>query len=152
MDPRALARKHLDRRFERIEADVFARPSKGWLRAIRDALGMTTRQAARRLKISQPGYANLEKSEAEETVTLATLRNAAEALGCTLVYAIIPNRPLDDVLRDRARLVASDQLAQVGHTMRLEDQALSKDMLVAERNRLADDLLRDNPRRLWDDA
>lgn len=150
MDPRALARKHLDRRFATVASDAFARPSTGWLRAIRDALGMTTRQAAQRAGIHQSTYSRFEKSEADDSITLASLRSAAEALGCTLVYAVVPNQPLDEMVRNRARLLASEQLAQIGHTMRLEDQALTKETLAAERERLAEDILRDSPRRLWD--
>ena len=127
-----------------------SRPPRGWLRAIRDALGMTTAQYAARLGVSQPRISALEKSEAEETVTLATLRRAAEALDCQLVYAIVPNQSLTQTQRERAILVAEKQLARTGHTMRLEDQGLSVNNMARERDRLVDELLRGDPRRLWD--
>ncbi|MCL6546038.1 MAG: mobile mystery protein A [Bryobacteraceae bacterium] len=129
---------------------VSSRPPHGWLRAIRDGLGMTAAQYAARLGVSQPRISALEKSEAEETVTLATLRRAAEALDCQLVYAIVPNQPLTQTLRERAQLVANKQLARTDHTMRLESQGLSPDDLVRERDRLVEELLQGNPRRLWD--
>jgi predicted DNA-binding mobile mystery protein A len=133
-----------------LRSQPFTRPPKGWLRAIRDALGMTTAQYAKRLGVSQPRISALEKSETDETVTLATLRRAAEALDCRLVYTIIPNRPLDELLRDRATLKADEQLARVSHTMRLENQGLTQRDLDAERARVIDELLRGDPRRLWD--
>ncbi len=140
----------LDLRLLPLRSWVSSRPPRGWLRAIRDALGMTTAQYAARLGVSQPRISALEKSEAEETVTLATLRRAAEALDCQLVYAIVPNQSLTQTQRERAILVAEKQLARTGHTMRLEDQGLSVNNMARERDRLVDELLRGDPRRLWD--
>lgn len=152
MDPAALARKQIDRRLKTVDVQALARPTHGWLRAIRNALDMSTRQAAHRMGVSQPTYARFEKGEAENSITLASLRSAAEALDCTLVYAVVPNKSLDSTLRDRARVVAQKQLDRVHHTMRLEDQAMGEGELAAERERLAEELLRTDPRRLWDDA
>lgn len=153
MDTRALARKHLDRRLSALRlSDIAKRPPHGWLRAVRDALGMSARQAAARMGVAQPTYTRFERSEIEDTITLATLRRAAEALNCTLVYALVSNKPLEETLRDRARKVADAQLGHVHHTMRLEDQAMGSDDLALERERLAEELLRNEPRRLWDEA
>jgi predicted DNA-binding mobile mystery protein A len=140
----------LDLRLLPLRSWVSSRPPRGWLRAIRDALGMTTVQYASRLGVSQPRIVALEKSEIEETITLATLRRAAEALDCQLVYAIVPNQPLVQTLRARAQLAADKQLARTGHTMRLEDQGLSAADMERERERLVEELLRGNARRLWD--
>src|ERR1700730_5919753 len=95
--------RHLDQRFKVLRPLAWnPRPSKGWIRAIRDALGMTSAQLAHRLGVSQPRIIELEKSEASGTVTLNTLQRAAEALGCRLVYALVPGQPLADNLRGRA--------------------------------------------------
>jgi predicted DNA-binding mobile mystery protein A len=145
-----LGRKALEGRLAPFREQLLTRPPKGWLRAIRDALGMTTAQYAGRLGVSQPRISALEKSEMDETVTLATLRRAAEALDCRLVYMIVPNRPLDDMLRDRATRRADEQLARVDHTMRLENQGLTARDLELERARIIDELLRGDTRRLWD--
>src|SRR3981081_63847 len=111
--------RHLDRRFAALRPLTNSpRPPKGWLRAIRDALGMTTAQLARRLGVSQPRIVELEQSEASGSVTLNTLQRAAEALGCRLIYALVPEQPLEETVRDRATLVAERQLASVEHTMR----------------------------------
>jgi predicted DNA-binding mobile mystery protein A len=144
--------RHLDKRFAALRPLAKgARPPKGWLRAIRGALGMTTAQFARRLGVSQPRIIELEKSELTGGVTLHTLQRAAEALGCRLVYALVPERPLAETVHDRANLVAERQLAPVEHTMRLEDQAVADTKARAElRRRSIEDLLR-RPARLWDD-
>ncbi len=145
------AARALDTRLAPVRSWSVARPPKGWLRAIRDALGLTSKQFAKRLGVSQPRIVALEKGEIDETVTLASLRRAAEALDCTLVYMIVPNRPLADMIRARAEATADAQLARVNHTMRLENQALTVSDQRRQRERLIDDLLRGNLRRLWDE-
>jgi len=152
MAPDALARKHLDRRLKLLQSkDAFARPPRGWVRAIRDALNMTSRQLAARVGVSQSSVAALEKSEVGGTVSLATLKQAAEALDCHVVYALVPNTSLEETMRRRAHLIADKQLARGNHTMRLENLAVVADDLASERERLIDDLVRTNSRRLWDE-
>jgi predicted DNA-binding mobile mystery protein A len=150
-DPEALARKNLERRLAPLrKTNDFVRPPRGWIKAIREALGMTTAQLAQRIGLSQPRIPQVEKAETDGAVTLKTLRQVAEGLNCTLVYALVPNQPLDDMLRERARQLADGQLARTHHTMKLENQALEPHDLKAERERLIDELLRGSPRRLWD--
>jgi predicted DNA-binding mobile mystery protein A len=148
----ALARKHLDQRLGPMrQSEGLARPPRGWLRAIRDALGMTTAQLAKRIHVDQSRITRLEQAEAEGSVTLKTLRQAAEGLNCTLVYALVPNQPLDEMMRERADDIADRQLARTHHTMKLENQALDQRGLKAERERLIEELVKGNPRRLWDE-
>jgi predicted DNA-binding mobile mystery protein A len=142
--------RHLDKHFTSLRPlTKTQRPPKGWLRAIRDALGMTTAQYARRLGVSQPRIVELEKSEQGGSVTLNTLQRAAEALGCRLVYVLVPERPLADVVRDRAKLIAERQSKAVEQTMRLEDQAVKdKKAARALREQAIEELLQ-RPSRLW---
>ncbi|HXW18290.1 MAG TPA: mobile mystery protein A, partial [Candidatus Acidoferrales bacterium] len=117
--------RHLDVRFAALRPLLRTqRPPKGWLRAIRDALGMTTKQFAARLGVSQPRIVELEQSEVSGSVTLNTLQRAAEALDCRFVYALVPDKPLADTVRDRAEFVARQRQAAVEQTMRLEDQSV----------------------------
>jgi predicted DNA-binding mobile mystery protein A len=144
--------RHLDKRFTGLRRLAQSpRPPKGWLRAIRDALGMTTAQFARRLGVSQPRIIELEQSEVSGSVTLNTLQRAAEALGCRLVYALIPEKPLAETVRERAELIAERQLKAVEQTMRLEDQSV-KGATAAKnlRRQFVEELLR-RPARLWDE-
>jgi predicted DNA-binding mobile mystery protein A len=92
----------------------------------------------------------LETSEVADTISLGSLRAAAEAMDCTLVYAIIPNRSLSDMARARAAAIADAQLGRMHHTMRLEDQALTRDDLAQERNRLIETILARGGSRLWE--
>ena len=144
--------RHLDKRFAALRPFARSpRPTKGWLRAVRDALGMTTAQYARRLGVSQPRIIELEQSEASGGVTLNTLQRAAEALGCRLVYALVPERPLADTVRERAESVAARQLAAVEHNMRLEDQAVTSKHVSKDMHRQRIEELLRRPARLWDE-
>lgn len=147
---RSTTRKKLERRLARLRpVDELVRPPRGWVRAIRDAIGMTAAQLASRMKVTQPTIADLEKAESESRVTLASLERAAAAMGCTLVYALVPRRPLEDVVQERARQVAGEILGRVDHTMRLEAQGVDADDMDDARARLADKLVREKIRSLW---
>lgn len=146
-----LARKQLERRLAPLrKAPDFARPARGWVKAIREALGMTATQLGARIGVSQSRIARIERDEAEDAVTLATLRRVAEGMDCTLVYALVPNEPLDEMLTARARAAADVQLKRTHHSMRLENQALEKVDLEDQRALLIETFLAGNPRRLWD--
>ena len=100
-----------------------ARPPKGWIRAIREALGMSAAALAGQLGVTAGAVTRLEQSEAADRIQLDTLRRAADALGCDLVYLLVPRRPLTAVVRERASRLAHAQIAAVERNMRLEDQA-----------------------------
>lgn len=151
MDHAALARKNLDRRFSAMQAVEFTRPPKGWVRAIRDALGLSSTQFAKRLEVKQPRIAALEKAEVSGVASLQTIREAAEALGCKFVYAIVPETSLDDLIRKQATKRAEQELRHIHHTMSLENQSLDDRDLADERQRLIDEMLESSMRRLWDD-
>lgn len=146
-----LARKHLDAALAAFRTPGAAtRPPRGWVRAIRDALGMTSRQLAARMGLSQATISALEKSEAADTISLKTLRQAAAALDCQLVYALVPRTSLDRMVQERAQALAEQSLARIHHTMRLEDQALRDSELAAERDRLTRAFLDGRASRLWE--
>jgi predicted DNA-binding mobile mystery protein A len=122
-DDRRRARQRLDERFGPLKpAERFRAPPKGWVRAMRDALGMSGVQFARRLGVRPQSVEALEASEANGTIQLKTLRRAAEALDCSLVYMVVPNDSLEAAVRARARKIALRDLGRVAHTMRLEAQ------------------------------
>ena len=97
-------------------------PSGGWLRAIREALGLTVRQQAARVGIAAATLHKSEQSEADERISLAQLRRLADGLGCELVYGLVPRKPLADMVQDQATQVARSEILGVAHSMRLEDQ------------------------------
>lgn len=118
--------KQIDRALEPFAAAKDSpRPQKGWLRAVREATGITLRQMAARLKKAPSLVAKLEKSEAEYRITLGSLREAADALGCQLVYALVPKSgSIQELAEERARTKAAENVRAVEHSMALEDQAV----------------------------
>jgi predicted DNA-binding mobile mystery protein A len=116
-----LLRRQLDSRLQGVVRDQ--PPRGGWIRAIRTALGMTMAQLGKRLGVSAPGIADLEKREASESITVARLRAAAEALGCDLVIVVVPRVPLADMVRQQATEKAAQEQRRLLHTMALENQA-----------------------------
>lgn len=150
MDTRALARKNLDARLLPLRNQALSVPAKGWVRAIRDALGMTTAQLASRLGVTQPRITVLEKAEVSGTVTLKTLRDTAEALDCVLVYAMVPRTSLDDALRQQVEQKVALVLTEVEHTMRLESQAVRAVDLDHQRKQMVDQVLSGNLKGVWD--
>jgi predicted DNA-binding mobile mystery protein A len=149
MEDRTFARKSLDARLEEWRRLDPARPHRGWLRAVREALGMTLKDVARQMGVTPATAAGFEKREADDTITLASLRRVAEAMNCRLVYAVVPEASLRETVRDRAARIVDERLARVGHTMRLENQSVPTADVADERERMIDDLLRDEPRSLW---
>jgi predicted DNA-binding mobile mystery protein A len=148
-----LARKNLDRRLALLrETQELARPPRGWIKAIREAIGMSTTQLAERAGVSQSRIPRIERSEVSGALTLRTLQHMAEAMNCRLVYALVPNEPLEDLVRERAAEVVDQRLARTHHTMKLENQALTKRDLEARREHLIAELLRGDPRKLWEPA
>ena len=123
---RTLRAKQLERALEVFVATRNSpRPQKGWLRALREATGISLREMASRLKRTPTLAAKLEKSEAEYRITLASLRDAADALGCQLVYALVPkNGSIHDLAEQGARTKATQNVRAVEHSMALEDQAV----------------------------
>jgi predicted DNA-binding mobile mystery protein A len=144
----AQSRSQLDERFRELgSAKRYTPPVRGWIKALREALGMSTAQLAKRLGIRQPSLVALEQSEAKGTIELATLRRVAEALDCTLIYALLPNKPLETTLRDRARAFAQRRRAPVEHSMLLEDQKVT----AKDSEARLDEIMREtNPRLFWD--
>jgi predicted DNA-binding mobile mystery protein A len=145
---KAQARSHLDDRFAVIgPVSRFTAPARGWIKAVREALGMTTAQLAIRMGVKQPSIVDLERSEAKGSIELATLRRAAEALDCALVYALVPNKPLEATVRERAREFARRRLESVEHSMLLEDQKVTE----RDTDGRVDQIMREtNPRLFWD--
>lgn len=150
-DARQRARRRLDERLMALRpTDRFHPPPKGWVRAIRDALGMSGAQLASRLGGIRPQAVDaIEKSEASGTIQLDTLRRAAEALDCTLVYALVPKASFDDAIKQRARKIAMRNLKRVAHTMKLEAQATGNAEDEARIEAYIRDVIKD--RDLWNE-
>lgn len=120
---RALARKALDVKFASVRrGHLFDMPHRGWVRALRDALGMSARQLGQRMGIKPQSVLEMEKNEAAGAVRLETLRRAAQALDCELVYVLVPKRSLEEMVWSQAQVLATHMESRVQRTMALESQ------------------------------
>ena len=108
----------------RLAASDFEPPRHGWIRAIRTALNMSASDLAVRLKLTPSTVTRMELGETEGTIQLSTLKKAAEALNCDLVYALIPRESLANSVRSQASKKASKTLGPIAHTMNLENQSV----------------------------
>jgi len=138
---RQLRLKQLDRAVGPFQATLAnSRPPKGWVRAIREAIGLSSSDVAQRMGTSRQLTLQQERAESEDRISLQSLRALALALDCDLVYALVPRAGSFE------KLVAAQVLAKaranvlgVEHSMALENQASGNldQTIEAEAHRLA---------------
>ena len=138
---RQLRLKQLDRSVLPLQAaNASPRPQKGWIRAVREAVGLSSSEIARRMGTSRQLTLQQEKAESEDRITLKSLRAFAQALDCDLVYALVPRAgTFAEVATRRDRAKAAANVLGVEHSMALEDQASGNlnQAIEAETSRLA---------------
>jgi predicted DNA-binding mobile mystery protein A len=142
-----LRRRQLDKSLQQYKE--VPRLPRGYIHEIRTALEMTTRQLAERLGVSQPSVIDMEKNEHRGSISLKTLENAAEALGCRVVYAVVPKDSFEEIVFEQALLNAREIVRSVGRSMALEKQAteqVEQEELIKE---LADEIVRKGGSALW---
>jgi predicted DNA-binding mobile mystery protein A len=144
---KSAARRRLDQRLAGLDERIGPRPLDGWIRAMREALGMSTSEMARRMGVSQTRISQLQRAEVDGSIRLSTLERAAEALSCRFQYVLIPIEPLEDMVRGQARAKAAAEVTDSTHNMRLEDQAPDADVIKEQIDALAEDLI--DTRGLW---
>ena len=118
---------------------------------MRKALGMSGAQLARRMGMTRGAVSRNEKAEIEGRITLTTMKQMAANMNCRFVYAVIPDRDVEEIIEHQAREKARQLVNQAGVHMALEDQSLSNDRLNAEIERMAKELL-SKPSSIWDDV
>lgn len=149
---RRIMRDQLDKTFEKLNGlRGMQPPVKGWLRSIREALGMSGKQLGERIGVSQPRVVQMEKDELSGALTLKTMRQAAEAMDCMLVYALVPRTSLEETIRHQAQKIAEQRLSRTSHSMLLEDQQVSNDEQQKMLEDKMDDLIRNIPNDFWSD-
>jgi|SRR6516162_9150498 len=100
------------------------RPRHGWLRAVREALGLSLEDLGKTLGINRSHVRWFETAEERERITLAKLRRVAEAMDCEVVYAVVPKTgTVAELAERRARAQATEDVLDAEHNMALENQA-----------------------------
>ena len=151
MNKKRLIREQLDISLQRLTPlRNVSPPPKGWIRAIRAALGMTAKQLAGRLGIAQQAVTRIEKDELTGSVTIKTMRRVADSLDCVFVCGFVPRSSLEATVRRQAQIIALNRLSQASQTMTLEDQALSNEENQKILSEMVDELVDNLPSNLWD--
>ena len=132
-------------------AHVPTRPRTGWIASIRQALGMSKTQLARRINIARQSLDDLEANEVKETITLASMRNAADALGCDLQYVFVPRKPLEKLIAEQALRRANEKLGRINQSQALEASAIETGPLSRAVTDLAKEIEMKRPADLWND-
>ncbi|MEX0892488.1 MAG: mobile mystery protein A [Gemmatimonadota bacterium] len=152
MDFPALRRRQLDDQLAVLRnKQLPIRPDQGWIRTIREALGMSLRQLGERTGITKASVAQMERREAEGTITLNSIRKLATAMEAEVQYFVVPRRGLDEMVKNRAEFLARRLAKDVSDSMALEDQATSEDRLRELIEYHAGRLLEDEAA-LWDNV
>ena len=120
-------------------------PKQGWISAIRRALGMTAKQLAERVGLSQPRIAKMELNE--NNLKISTMKKIAEGLDCDFVYGFIPKSSLQETIKRQAHKKAKTILSSVNTNMALEDQLADDPHILTD---MADEMIAKNIRRIWD--
>ena len=120
-------------------------PKQGWISAVRRALGITAKQLAERVGLSQPRIAKMELNE--NNLKISTMKKIAEGLDCDFVYGFIPKSSLQETIKRQAHKKAEAILSSVNTNMALEDQLADNPHILTD---LADEMIAKNIRRIWD--
>jgi predicted DNA-binding mobile mystery protein A len=143
--------RQLDKKLMAFQPLHDSMPATGWVSLIRKTLNMSLRQLGDILSITPQSMRDLEKREREGTVSLKALREAAEALGMTLVYGFIPkDGSLEKMIERKAYEKAQKIVSRTSTTMTLEDQGNSKERIKQAVAELAEEIKREMPKSLWD--
>lgn len=127
-------------------------PHSGWIKAIRGALGMNSRQLAERLGIQQSGVTRLEERESHGNVTLEMINRAAKAMNCKLIYAVVPDdryKDLETIIDEQAHGFARELVERAEHSMQLENQGTDAADVSRQIEKLADALKSKPDSRIW---
>ncbi len=126
------------------------RPAVGWVKTIRETLGMNTRQLGERCNVTSERILKIETDEVDGKTTLATLEKVASAMNCSLVYALVPNDGLLKFIEKTALNKAQSQLKHISHTMTLENQKVSEAALKDQVDILKEEMTKGNIKKIWD--
>ncbi len=151
-ESRKLVLEQLDRKLTDLRPlAAMIVPERGWLHAIRTALGMSLRQLGVRLEISAQSVKEIEEREADGSITLRSLRQAANALDLDLVHVLVPrDSSLHAMIERRAGQVARSIVLRTSKSMELEEQGVSAERIETSLRSKTEELIRTMPRYLWD--
>lgn len=150
-----LMRRQIDKNLEKINITHETKhpPKKGWIKIIREALGMTASQLSRRMKISPAAINKAEKNEELGNISINTMKKFAEKLECEFVYFLIPKEGSLSKTVEKKTLQYSTKINnQASHTMSLEEQSISNSEKKMQLMEIYQELLTSNSNKIWDET
>lgn len=145
-----LLREQLDNKLSKLrEFSVQGLTSIGWIKTIREVLGMTSKDLASRVGVNQSRIIHMEQAEADGNIKISTMKKIADALDMDFVYALVPRTSLNDMVKEQARLLALKKMERLDHTMRLEMQELSSEEKEKALKDMINKILIDEPKDFW---
>ena len=145
----AQSRSHLDERFRELgPATRYTPPVRGWIKAVREALGMTTAQLAKRLGDKAALLSSPRTVGGKGHHRAGDLAARGRGTRLHLIYRACAQETAgsDASATARARSRAAAE-APVEHSMLLEDQKVKEKDAEAR----LDEIVREtNPRLFWD--
>ena len=146
MDARVLQIRALDKKTSDLKSAKNIVPqSSGWIKTVREAIGMTVSQLAARLGVTQPRITKMESNE--DNLKLSTMKKAAEAMNCEFVYYFKPKTTFQNLVDEQAQKKAAEVLKTVNVNMALENQEIAEDEVVKD---FASDLINTKIKQIWD--
>ena len=126
-------------------------PPIGWIKAIRNGIGMSMEQLGKKLSITKQGVMDIEKREKEGAITIKSMQEIAKAMDMKLVYGFVPNEgDLEQMIETRAIEMAKKIVERTSNTMKLEDQENSKERIEKAIKERAAEIINNTPKILWD--
>jgi predicted DNA-binding mobile mystery protein A len=146
-----LIRKQLDKKLKKLKPLLkMAVPSSGWIKAIREGLGMTLEELGDRVGLDKARVYRIEQAEVNGDLKLSTLKKMADGLEVKFVYGFVPEQDLEEMVRDQAKKIAMNRLSRIDHSMKLELQGVTDEEQEEEINDLIDKILIEEPKIFWD--
>ncbi len=146
-----VVREQLDKKLEvLIKSAGLTMPPQGWIKTIREALGLSTSQLGKKVGIDQSRISRLENAEKTGDLKLSSLQKIAKGLNMKFVYSFVPEKSFEEMVRNQAKRIALKRLQTLDNTMRLEKQGLSDEDKKKALDDMIEKILIDNPRDFWD--
>ena len=134
-----------------VSLQKVAPPPTGWIKAIRNAIGMSMLQLGKRLSITKQSVQDIERREKDGSISLKALREAARALDMQLIYGFVPNDgSLEELIDRKAKELATQIVQRTSNSMKLEDQENSKQRIEKAIEERATIIKNEMPKTLWD--
>jgi transcriptional regulator with XRE-family HTH domain len=96
---------------------------------VRESVGITQGGVASKAGVKRQSYAQFETAEERGTISLSSLRRAAEAMDCEFIYFVVPRAAVAATFTELAKAhdPMAGQLRATEHSMTLKGEGAADD-------------------------